>query len=126
MTNETTKLPFWIRIATGFFALMEIAVSLFIWFSPESVLENVDVKAKGVDYLFQLWAVRQFALGIILGVAGWKNTPAMLTISYLFFLIMFLGDMLIGSIQKETPLVFSALVMCLVSGAMLLTINRRK
>ena len=111
---------------TGIFALMEIAVSFSIWFSPESVLENVDLQAKGVDYLYQMWAVRQFALGFIFGVAAWKNAPPMLTIAYLFFLVMFLGDLLIGFVQNETPLIISALVMCLVSIAILLVVNRRK
>jgi hypothetical protein len=126
MTNQTHNLPIWIRIVTGIFALMEIAVSFSIWFSPESVLENVDLQAKGVDYLYQMWAVRQFALGFIFGVAAWKNAPPMLTIAYLFFLVMFLGDLLIGFVQNETPLIISALVMCLVSIAILLVVNRRK
>ncbi len=126
MTNQTHNLPIWIRIVTGIFALMELAVSFSIWFSPESVLENVDLQAKGVDYLYQMWAVRQFALGFIFGVAAWKNAPPMLTIAYLFFLVMFFGDLLIGFVQNETPLIISALVMCLVSIAILLVVNRRK
>jgi len=126
MTNQTTKLPLWIRIVTGLFAIMEIAVSLSIWFSPESVLETVDLKAKGVDYLFQMWAVRQFALGFILGFATWKNSPPMMTVSYMFFLVMFLGDLLIGVVQNEISLIISASVMCLVSVAMLLSITFRK
>jgi hypothetical protein len=125
MTNQSNHLS-WIRIVTGFFALMETAVSFSIWFSPESVLENVDLQAKGVDYLFQMWAVRQFALGFILAVAAWKNTPPVLTIAYLFFLVMFLGDLMIGVVQNEVPLIISALVMCLVSAAMLRVVNRKK
>jgi len=126
MTNQSNNPPTWVRIVTGFFALMEIAVSFSIWFSPESVLENVDLQAKGVDYLFQMWAARQFALGFILGVAAWKNAPPMLTIAYLFFLVMFLGDLVIGFVQNEAPLIISALVMCLVSAAMLLVVHRKK
>ena len=126
MTEGQKSLPTWILIVSAFFALLEIMVSLALCFSPQSVLETVDLNAKGVDYVIYMWAARQFALGFILGFATFKKSIPMLTIAYIFFLVMFVGDFFIGISQKENSLIISALVMCIVSSALLFIINKRK
>ena len=126
MTEGQRSLPKWILIVSGLFALMEIMVSLAICFSPQTVLETVDLNAKGVYYLVYMWAVRQFALGFIFAFATFKKSIPMLTIAYIFFLVMFVGDFFIGISQKQNSLIISALVMCIVSAVMIFAINRRK
>ncbi|MBK8830624.1 MAG: hypothetical protein IPN60_07175 [Saprospiraceae bacterium] len=126
MTEQQKSLPLWILIVSGLFALLEILVSFLICFSPQSVLETVDLTAKGVDYLMYMWAARQFALGFIFGFATLKKSIPMLTIAYIFFLVMFVGDFLIGISQRENSLIMSAIVMCIISSAMLFVINRRR
>ena len=126
MTEEKQSLPKWILIVSGLFALLEIMVSLALCFSPQSVLETVDLNAKGVDYVIYMWATRQFALGFIFAFATLKKSIPMLTIAYVFFLVMFVGDFIIGILQKENPLIISALVMCIISSALLYAINKRK
>lgn len=126
MTEKQPILPKWILIVSGLFALMELAVSFSICFSPQSVLETVDFSAKGVDYLAYMWAVRQFALGFIFAFATFKRSIPMLTIAYVFFLVMFVGDCFIGIAQKETALVISALVMCVISAALLFVLNKKR
>jgi hypothetical protein len=126
MTQEQKPIPKWILIVSGFFALLELFVSLALIFSPESVLEGVDLHAKGVDYLFSMWAARQFALGFILGFATLKKSIPMLTIAFIFLFVMFVGDFIIGISQKENSLIISAIVMCIISAAMIFAINRRR
>jgi hypothetical protein len=126
MTEGQKSLPKWILIVSGLFALMELLVSFAICFSPESVAETVDLSAKGVDYLIYMWAARQFALGFIFAFATFKKSIPMLTIAYIFFLVMFVGDFLIGISQKDNSLIISALVMCIISSAMIFAINKRK
>jgi hypothetical protein len=92
MADKQKSLPAWILIVSGFFAFMELMVSFLIYFSPQSVIETVDLNAKGVDYLFNVWATRQFALGFIFAFAAIKKSVPMLTIAYIFFLVMFVGD----------------------------------
>jgi hypothetical protein len=126
MTNEAqSTLPKWILIVSAVFALMEIMVSIAICVSPQSVLETVDLNAKGVDYVVNMWAVRQFALGFIFAFATFKKSAAMLTLAYIFFLVMFAGDFLIGISQKNTSLIVSALVMCFLSSVLIFAINKR-
>ncbi len=126
MTEAQKPLSKWILIVSGLFALLELMVSFALWFSPESVVDTVDLKAKGVDYLVYMWAVRQFALGFIFGYATYKKSAPMLTIAYVFFLVMMIGDLVIGILQKNTALIISALIMCIVSSALLFAINRKK
>ena len=126
MTELQRSIPKWILIVSGLFALLEIGVSLSICFSPQSVLETVDLNAKGVDYLIYMWAARQFALGFIFGFATLKKSIPMLTIAYIFFLVMFVGDFFIGISQKENSLIIAALVMCIISSALIYAINKRK
>jgi hypothetical protein len=126
MTETQQPLAKWILIVSGLFALLELMVSFALWLSPESVLDTVDLKAKGVDYLVYMWAVRQFALGFIFGYATLKKSAPMLTIAYIFFLVMMIGDLVIGIMQKNTALIVSALIMSIVSSAVLFAINRRK
>ena len=126
MTEAQRPVPRWILIVSGLFALLEIGVSIALCLSPESTIETVDLNAKGVDYLIYMWAARQFALGFIFGFATLKKSIPMLTIAYIFFLVMFVGDLFIGIIQKENSLIISAVVMCVISAAMLFAINRRR
>ena len=126
MTEVQKSIPKWILIVSGLFALLELIVSLSLCFSPQSVLETVDLNAKGVDYLIYMWASRQFALGFIFGFATFKKSIPMLTIAYIFFLVMFVGDFFIGISQKNNSLIISALVMCIISSALLYIINKRK
>ena len=126
MTEEQKSLPKWILIVSGLFALLELMVSISLCFSPQSVLETVDLNAKGVDYLVYMWAVRQFALGFIFAFATFKKSGPMLTIAYIFFLVMFVGDFFIGISQKNNSLIIAALVMCIISSALLFAINKRK
>lgn len=126
MTEEQKSLPLWILIVSGFFALMELAVSVSLCISPQSVLETVDFNAKGVDYVIYMWAARQFALGFIFAFATLKKSIPMLTITYIFFLVMFVGDFFIGISQKENSLIISAAVMCIISSVMIYAINKNK
>lgn len=125
MTVGPKSLPKWIIIVSGLFALLELMVSLLLFFSPQSVLETVDLKAKGVDYLVYMWAARQFALGFIFGFATLKKSIPMLTIAYIFFLVMMVGDLIIGILQKNNSLIIGALVMGIISSALIFTINKR-
>ncbi len=126
MTEEQKSLPKWILIVSALFAIMELMVSVSLCFSPQSVLETVDLSAKGVDYLIYMWAARQFALGFIFAFATYKKSIPMLTIAYIFFLVMFVGDFIIGILQKENSLIVGALVMCIVSSALIFALNKRK
>jgi hypothetical protein len=126
MTEAPKSLPKWILIVSGIFALLELMVSIQLCIAPESVLETVDLTAKGVDYVIYMWAARQFALGFIFAFATFKKSVPMLTIAYIFFFVMFVGDFIIGVSQKETSLVVAALVMCIISSALLFVLNKRK
>ena len=126
MTEGQKSLPKWILIVSGLLAFLELMVSLSLCISPQLVLETVDLKAKGVDYLIYMWAARQFALGFIFGFATFKKSIPMLTIGYIFFLVMIVGDFFIGILQKEISLIIGALVMCIISSAMIFALNKRK
>ncbi len=126
MTSAQKLVPKWIFIVSALFAVMEVVVSVQICFSTQSVSETIDLNAKGVDYLIYLWASRQFALGFIIAFATFKKSIPMLTIAYIFFLVMFVGDFFIGISQKENVLMYSALVMCAISSAMIVALNRWK
>ena len=126
MPTAQPPLPKWILIVSGLFALLEMLVSLSLCFAPESVLETVDFSARGVHYVVYMWAARQFALGVIFGFATFKRSAPMLTIAYIFFLVMFAGDLLIGILQEDNGLIISAVVMCIISAALIYTINKRR
>jgi hypothetical protein len=101
-------------------------VSAVLCFSPQYVLETVDLDAKGVDYIIYMWAARQFALGFILAFATFKRSVPMLSIAYIFLLVMYVGDLLIGISQKENSLIISAIIMCIIASALLFVINKKK
>lgn len=126
MTEVQKKLPLWILIISGLIALAEVMVSISLCYMPEEVLETVDLNAKGVDYIVQMWAVRQFALGCIFAFATFKRSIPMLTLAYIFFLVMMVGDMVIGIAQKENALIIASAVTFVISLAMIFAINRKK
>lgn len=126
MTEEQKQLPKWILIVSGLFALMELVVGLSLFFYPQSVADNVDLNAKGVDFLIYMWASRQFALGFIFAFATLKKSIPMLTLAYIFLLVMFIGDLIVGILQKNNSLIIGALVMCVIASALTFIINKRK
>ena len=125
MTQEIKSLPKWILIVSGFFALLGLIVSSTLIFSPESVLKTVDLNAKGVGYLTQMWATRQFAVGFIFAFATLKKSIPMLTLAYLFFLVMNIGDFFVGISQQDSSIYIGAIVMCIISLTMLYFINKQ-
>ena len=126
MTKEFKSIPKWILIVSGLFALLGLIVSSTLIFSPESALKTVDLNAKGVGYLTQMWATRQFAVGFIFAFATLKKSIPMLTIAYLFFLVMNIGDFFIGIFQQDSSLYIGAIIMCIISLSMLYFINKQK
>jgi len=124
MASKQSFIPKWFIILTALFSLMEIAVAISLAFSPSSFLEDVDLNAKGVDYIIKMWAVRQFALGVILAYAAYKRSSQMLSISWIFILVMFLGDTLIGIQQKTNSLVIAGLIMSIIAAGMLYFITK--
>jgi hypothetical protein len=125
MTQGQKSLPKWILIISGLFALLGLMVSSSLCFSPKSVLQTVDLNAKGVDLLIYMWAARQFAEGFIFGFATFKKSIPMLTIAYIFFLVMNIGDFLIGISQHDSSLYIGAGVMCIIAPIMLYFINKQ-
>lgn len=125
MTQETKSIPKWILIVSGLFALLGLIVSSTLIFSPESVLKTVDLNTKGVGYLAQMWATRQFAVGFIFAFATLKKSIPMLTLAYLFFLVMNIGDFFVGISQQDSSIYIGAIVMCIISSTMLYFINKQ-
>ncbi|HEX8517337.1 MAG TPA: hypothetical protein VF868_14165 [Bacteroidia bacterium] len=126
MTEVQRSLPKWILIVSGIFALLEIMVGFSLCYSPGSVADTVDLSAKGVHYLFYMWAARQFALGVIFAYSAFKKSVPMLTVTYVFFLVMFVGDLVIGILQKENSMIIAAIVMIGISSGILYALNKRK
>ena len=126
MTQQQKSLPKWTLFVSGLFALLGLMVSSSLCFSPQSVLQTVDLNAKGIDYLIYMWAARQFAVGFIFGFATFKKSIPMLTIAYIFFLVMNVGDFFIGISQRDSSLYIGAGVMCIIASTMLCVINKRK
>ena len=125
MNDSQKSPPVWLLIISGVFALLELGVSVSICVSPQSVLEDVDLGAKGALYLAYMWAARQFALGFIFAFATVKRSVPMLTIAYVFFLVMLVGDFVIGIVQKNNPLIIGSLVMCVIASTLIFAVNRK-
>jgi len=125
MTQEIKSIPKWILVVSGLFALLGLIVSSTLIFSPQSAVKTVDLNATGVDYLIYMWAARQFAVGFIFGFATFKKSIPMLTIAYIFFLVMNVADAIIGVSQKDNGLIIGAFVMCIISLTMLYFINKK-
>lgn len=125
ITKNLKSIPKWILIISGLFALLGLMVSSTLIFSPQSALKTVDLNAKGVDYLIQMWATRQFAVGFIFAFATLRKSIPMLTIAYVFFLVMNIGDFLVGISQHDSSLYIGAIIMCVISSTMLYFINKQ-
>jgi len=123
MTNQRS-VPVWILIVSGILSLMGFIVSASLIFTPEKVLPTVDLTAKGIDYLIYMWAARQFAEAFLFAYSALKRSITMLTLSYIFFLVMNMGDFLIGLSENDTALTAGALVMCILAPTMIYFLNK--
>ena len=71
-----------------------------------------------------MWAVRQFALGIIFAFGITKRSTAALSAAYLFFLIMMLGDVVISLKYAIMPMTITSILFALLAGWVLFKLNR--
>lgn len=119
-TTGTTKgVATWILVVSGLFAVMEIGAAVSLFFFPETMADQIDLAATGTRFLMYMWATRQFALGAILAFAILRRSGPMLSLSYLFMLVMFLGDGAVGIMMHDYSLLTSAVLMVLISATML-------
>jgi hypothetical protein len=125
MLQEKTSLPKWILIVSGLFALLEIGVGISLWISPETMADNVDIHAKGVDMLMYMVAARQIALGAMFAYATYKRSVQMLTLAYIFMVVMFIGDLFIGIKKNNNSVIITAIVMFVISAALLYAVSKR-
>ncbi len=126
MTTTQNKLPVWILIVSGLFAIMELGVSASMIVSPDWLGDKVDLSAKGMDFLVHMWAIRQFALGCILTFATLKRSVPMLQLAFIFLVVMFLGDLWVGLSRNDNSFVGGSVMMALFAGLMLFFISKRK
>ena len=126
MQQSRKSVPTWILLISGILAIMEIGAGVALFAAPDFLADTVDLGARGVYYLIQVWATRQLAIGILFAYATWKKSPQMLTAAYIFLLMMFVGDLVIGFIHGENTLIISAVVMCILSAVMLYAINKKR
>ena len=125
MTREIKPVAKWILIVSGLFSALGLVVSSTLIFSPQSALQTVDLSAKGVDYLIYMWAARQVAVGFIFGFATLKKSIPMLTIAYIFFLVMNIADVIVGFSQQDNSLIIGAAIMCIIASIMLYFLNKQ-
>ena len=125
MTN-TTSPPIWLLIVSALFALLGFTVTATLCFTPHEVLPNVDLSANGVQYLIYMWAARQLSVGFIFAYATFKKSGVMLSLAYIFFLVMNIADCFIGFTQNDNGLIIGALVMCVIASGMLYFLNRKQ
>ncbi len=114
----------WILVVTGLLAIMEIGGAISLFFFPETMADQIDLTATGVGFLMYMWATRQFALGVIFAYAVFRRSTPMLTLAYIFFLVMFLGDGVVGIMLHDNTLLVSAVLMCLISSTMIYLLHR--
>jgi LPXTG-motif cell wall-anchored protein len=50
----------------------------------------------------------------------------MLTLAYIFFLVMFVGDLFVGVLQKNNSLIIGGIVMTLIASVFIFLINKKK
>lgn len=126
MKIEQKKIATWILIVSGLLAIMEFFAAISLCFFPESMQEKIDLQAKGMLFVLEMWGGRQFALGFIFAFATFKKSIPMLTVAYIFLLVMLLSDLLIGISQNEMGLAISAGVICVLASLMLFVLNKAK
>lgn len=124
MKQENEIIPNWLLIVSGCFSLLEFIVTISLCFYAQSTLPLVDLNAKGVSFLIYMWATRQFALGFIFGFGVLKKSLVMLKTAYIFFLVMNIGDFMIGVSQKDNSLIIGTIIICLISSIILHRINK--
>jgi hypothetical protein len=124
MKQENKPAPTWIVIISTLLVLFELVISFALCFFSQATLDALNITAKGVDHLVYIWAARQFALAFIFAFAALKKSIPMLTIAYVFLLVMNLGDAITGIVLKDHSVIIGALVWCVVSTTLLYFLNR--
>ena len=125
MANKEKSVPVWILVVAVIMGLLQLFVSSSLVFSPQTVLKTVDLGAKGVTYLSYMWAARQLALGFIFLFATLKRSVPMLTIAFVFFFVMNVGDLFVGISQGDNSLIIGAGIVCVLTPIVIYFLNKK-
>ncbi|HQQ98400.1 MAG TPA: hypothetical protein PLX35_14110 [Cyclobacteriaceae bacterium] len=125
MTEQEKTPATWILVVSALFALMELVAGITLFFFPETMADQIDLTAMGIQFLMSMWATRQFALGVTFAVSVFRKSGQMLSLAYLFLLVMFLGDGLVGITLHDYSLLASSALMSLISATMLYMLRRK-
>lgn len=124
--KQNTTVSLWILWLSGIIAAIEIGVSVSLIIFPDSMGEKIDSSAIGFDFLMYMWASRQFALGAMFAFATYKKSAQMLFLSYVFLLVMFVGDLVTGIALGDSSLIIGGVLMSVISGLALYIIENDK
>ncbi len=117
-------IPTAILVVSYLCAALAFLVAAYLYFSPADVLENVNLKARGITYLTQMWAARQATLGVLFVYAAGRKSVSLLTAAWLFFGVMNLFDAAIGIERHDSGLTSGAVVMFAIAGVVLFFLRR--
>ncbi len=121
---SSKAIPTWILVVSYLSAALAFLVAAYLYFSPADVLENVNLKARGVSYLTQMWAARQATLGVLFLYAAGRKSVSLLTAAWLFFGAMNVFDAAIGLARHDNGLTSGAVVMFSIAGGMLFFLRK--
>ncbi|MEZ5308568.1 MAG: hypothetical protein R2684_15595 [Pyrinomonadaceae bacterium] len=125
ISEKTNSVPLWIVLVSLAYALLTLVGVATLVFSPERVLEGVDVKAKGILFLTNIWATRNLAVGAVLAYSALKRSAPMLLLSYVFLLVTLIGDVVNGIVQNEQTFAISSGIVAVLAMLVAFLIRRR-
>jgi hypothetical protein len=123
--TTTVKIPLWIRIVSGLFALLGIFVGISLYTSPETFMPDIDFKATGTHYLAQMWGARQIAIAGIIAFSVFRNSSPMLMVSLLAYGIMNVQDLVIGMSKQDYGLAGGASFFFLLPAIMIIVLVKK-
>lgn len=124
--QPANRVPLWIIIVSSLLALLGLSISISMYVMPvNSFIPTLDPANAGVHYLNSMCAARQLAIAACLAVAVIRRSPAMLTLSWLCYLLLNIQDALIGLGQNDTGMIAGGAVISVLAIIIMIRLNRK-
>ena len=124
--SNTSTIPKWITVISGFISLLGLFVGCSLYISPATFIPNIDFSSADIKYLTNMWAARQIAIAGIIGYSLFRQSVSMLKISLIAYSIMNVQDIFIGVSKSDNGLIIGATVACVLASTIVFILSKRK
>lgn len=120
------SIPLWVNIVAILLTLSGFAFSINLYLSPQTFFPKADFLAIDVRHFTDMWAIRQFAIGVLFSYALIRQDAIILKTMIIFVTLINVITIPIVIIKFDKQLLIESIVFSVIGIALIFAIIKRQ